>query len=70
MNVRTFMVVPLNEKADTVAERARQLPMDSKQWTTRTPRLLYEWTDKGAQRVSAWLKAVRQAMFQGGAEFH
>jgi hypothetical protein len=48
---RTFMVKikaqsgePLNEEADTVAERARQLPEDSKQWTTRTPRLLYEWT--------------------------
>jgi hypothetical protein len=36
---------PQNEEADTVAERAPQLPEDSKQWTTRTPRLLYEWTD-------------------------
>jgi ribonuclease HI len=73
---RTFMVKvkahcgePLNEKADTVAERARQLPVDSKQWTTRTPRLLYEWLDKDVKRVSTWSKAVRQAMLQGGAEF-
>jgi hypothetical protein len=63
---RTFMVKikahrgkPLNEEADTVAaERARQLPEDSKQWTARTPRLLYEWTDKGVKRVSTWSKAV------------
>jgi hypothetical protein len=60
---------PLNEEGDTVPERARQLPEDSKQWTTRTPRLLYEWTDKGVKRVSTWLKAVRTAMLQGGAEF-
>jgi ribonuclease HI len=73
---RTFMVKvkahrgePLNEKADTVAERARQLPVDSKQWTTRTPRLLYEWLDKVVKRVSTWSKAVRQTMLQGGAEF-
>jgi hypothetical protein len=51
---------PLNEEADTVAERARQLPEDIKQWTTRAPRLLYEWTDKGVKRVSTWLKAVRK----------
>jgi len=73
---RTFMVKikahrgePLNEKADTVAERARQMPEDNKQWTTRTPRLLCEWTDKGVKRVSTWSKAVRTAMLQGGAEF-
>jgi ribonuclease HI len=73
---RTFMVKfkahwgePLNEEADTVAERARQLPEDSKQWTTRTPRLLYRWTDKGVKWVSTWSKAVRTAMLQGGAEF-
>jgi ribonuclease HI len=45
---------PQNEEADTVAERAPQLPEDSKQWTTRTPRLLYEWTEKGLKTVSTW----------------
>jgi hypothetical protein len=60
---------PLNEEADTVAERARQMPEDNRQWTTRTPRLLYERTDKGVKRVSTWSKAVRTAMLQGGAEF-
>ena len=50
-------------------ERARQLPEDSKQWTTRTPRFLYEWLDKGVKRVSTWSKAVRKAMLYGGAEF-
>ena len=56
---RTFMVKikvhrgkPLNEEADTVAERSRQLPEDCKQRTTRTPRFPYEWTDKGVKRVS------------------
>jgi len=76
LRARTFMVKvkahrgePLNEKADRVAERARQLPVDSKQWTTRKPRLLYEWLEKDVKRVSTWSKAVRQAMLPGVAEF-
>jgi hypothetical protein len=69
VKIKAHLGEPLNENADTVAERARQLPEDSKQWTTRTPRLLYEWTDKGVKRVSTWSKAVRTAMLQGGAEF-
>jgi hypothetical protein len=61
VKIKAHLGEPLNENADTVAERARQLPEDSKQWTTRTPRLLYEWTDKGVKRVSTWSKAVRTA---------
>ena len=43
----------------------------SPHWTTRTQRMTYEWTDKdGVKHVTAWSKAVRNAMLQGGAEFH
>ena len=47
---RTFMVKikahrgePLNEKADTQAESAWQLPSEHRQWTTSTQRMTYEW---------------------------
>jgi hypothetical protein len=73
---RTFMVKvkvhrgePLNERADTQAERARKLPPECRQWTTRTSKMLYTWQDKGVKRVSTWSKAVRRAMLKRGAEF-
>jgi hypothetical protein len=72
---RTFIVKvkahrgePLNERADTHAERARHLPPECRQLTTRTSRMLYTWQDKGVKRVSTWSKAVRRAMLNGGAE--
>ena len=74
---RTFMVKikahrgePLNEKADTQAENARQLSPECQQWTTRTQRMTYEWEDNnGIRHVTAWSKAVRNAMLRGGAEY-
>jgi hypothetical protein len=74
---RTFMIKvkahrgePLNERADTQAENARQLPSECRQWTTRTQRMTYEWSDNdGVKHVTAWSKAVRNAMLRGGAEF-
>jgi hypothetical protein len=74
---RTFMVKvkahrgePLNERADTQAENARQLPSECRQWTTRSQRMTYEWTDTdGVKHVTAWSKAVRNAMLRGGAAF-
>ena len=48
-DARTFLVKvkahrgePLNERADTQAENARQLPSECRQWTTRTQRMTYE----------------------------
>jgi ribonuclease HI len=75
---RTFLVKvkahrgePLNERADTQAENARQLPAECRQWTTRTQRMTYEWQDNdGVKHVTTWTKAVRNAMIRGGAEFH
>ena len=75
--MRTFLVKikahrgePLNEQADTQAGEASQLSDDHLQWIQRTDRLIYEWLDKdGNARTSAWSKAVRNAMRQGGAEF-
>ena len=74
---RTFMVKvkahrgePLNEKADTQAENARQLQHDCRQWTARTPSMTYEWSDSnGVKQTTAWSKAVRKAMVRGGAEY-
>ena len=41
----------------------------TKQWTTRTQRMTYEWNDSdGVQHVTAWSKAVRNAILRGGAE--
>jgi hypothetical protein len=49
---RTFMVKvkahrgePLNGLADTLAENARQLSDECRQWTVRTPSMTYEWSD-------------------------
>jgi hypothetical protein len=42
---------------------------ECRQWTTRTQRMTYEWIDSdGVQHVTAWSKAVRNAMLRGGAE--
>ncbi len=61
---------PLNEKANTQAENARQLSSECQQWTTRTQRMAYEWNDSdGVQHVTAWSKVVRNAMLRGGAEY-
>ena len=60
----------LNERADTQADNERQLPSECRQWTTRTQRMTYEWSDNdGVKHVTAWSKAVRNAMLRGGAEF-
>jgi hypothetical protein len=75
---RTFMIKikahrgePLNEKADTQAENARQLSSECQQWTTCTQRMTYEWNDSdGVQHVTAWSEAVRNAMLRRGAEYH
>ena len=75
---RTFLVKvkahrgePLNERADTQAENARQLPAECRQLTTRTQRMTYEWQDNdGIKHVTTWMKAVPNAMIRGGAEFH
>ena len=61
---------PLNEKAETRAESARQLPSEHRQRTTSTQTMTYEWrVNDGVKHVTAWSKAVRNAMLRGGAEF-
>ena len=70
---RTFMVKvkahrgePLNENADTQAESTRQLPSELQQRTTRTQTMTYERRDNdGVMHVTAWSKAVRNAMLRG-----
>ena len=70
VEVKAHRGEPLNERADTKAENARQLPSECRQWTTRTQRMTYEWSDNdGVKHVTAWSRAVRNAMLRGGAEF-
>ena len=58
-----------HEKEDTQAESSQQLPLEHRQWTTRTQTMTYEWRDNdGVKHVTAWSKAVRSAMLRGGAE--
>jgi ribonuclease HI len=69
VKVKAHRGEPLNEKADTQAESARQLPQEHRQWTTRTQTMAYEWRDNHCvMHVTAWSKAVRNAMLRGGAE--
>jgi hypothetical protein len=69
VKVKAHRGEPLNARADTEAERARQLPEECRQCTNRTHRMTYEWYDKCVKRKSAWSKAVRYAMRKGGTEF-
>ena len=69
VKVKAHQEEPLNKKADTQAENARQLPSERRQWTTRTQRMTYEWSDSdGVKHVTAWSKAVQKALLRGGAE--
>ena len=69
VKVKSHRGEPLNEKADTQSKNARQLPSECRQWTTRTQRMTYEWSDSdGVEHVTAWSKAVRNAILRGGAE--
>jgi hypothetical protein len=69
VKVKAHQGEPLNENADTQAENARQLPSEHQQWTTRTQTMTYEWRDHdGVMHVTAWSKAVRNAMLRGVAE--
>ena len=70
VQVKAHQGEPLNEKADTQSESARQLPLEHRQWTTRTQTVTYEWKDNdGVKHVTAWSKAVRSAILRGGAEY-
>ena len=70
IKVKAHRGEPLNERADTQAENARQLQDDCRQWTVRTPSMTYEWSDSnGVKQTTAWSKAVRKAMVRGGAEY-
>jgi hypothetical protein len=58
---------PLNERADTQAVRARQLPPECRQWTTRTPRNDLHMT-RQRREASVLVVEIRQEG-KGGAEF-
>ena len=69
VKVKAHRGEPLNERTDTQAERARQLPEECRQWTNRTQRMTFEWYDKGVKRESVGSNAIRNEMRKGGAEF-
>ncbi len=73
---RTFMAKvkahrgePVNERADSQAENARQLQPECRQWTPRTTRMTHEWSDNGLKCVTVWSKTVRNAMLKGRTKF-
>ena len=71
VKVKAHRGEPLNERAETQAENARQLPSERRQRTTCTQRMTtYEWSESdGVKHVTAWSKAVRNAMLRGGPQF-
>jgi len=65
VKVKAHRGEPFNERADTQAENARQLPSECRQWTTRTQRMTYEWSDSDGVKHGAEYqrqKALNQAV--------
>ena len=52
---------PLNERADTLAERGRAKPEEEKQWDVRTDRITYTIKRQGTSTTSVWTDSVRNA---------
>ena len=52
---------PINERADTLAEKGREISDDNKRWDDRTDRMTFE-VRKGDTTVrSVWTNSVRNA---------
>jgi hypothetical protein len=73
---RTFMVKvkahrgeALNERADSRAENAQQLPPECRQWTTRISRMTYEWSDNGVKRVTSEMQCSKEELNSRGRRY-
>jgi hypothetical protein len=67
VKVKVHRGEPLNERADTQAESARKMSSECSQWTTRTHRMTYEWSDSNGVRESVLFgqKNTVEEAFQG-----
>ena len=65
VKVKAHRGEPLNELADSLAEAAREVGMEKKEWCDRTERMVFKWKDKDQERSSVWTAGVRNAIKKG-----
>ena len=65
VKVKAHRGEPLNELADSLAEAAREVGMEKKEWCDRTERMVFKWKDKDQERSSVWTAGVRNAIRKG-----
>ena len=57
---------PVNELADSLAEAAREVGMEKKEWYhDRTERMVFKWKETDQERSSVWTAGVRNAIRKG-----
>jgi ribonuclease HI len=61
VKVKSHRGEPLNERADTLAEKGRAKPEEEKQWDVRTDRITYKIKRQGTSTTSVWTDSVRNA---------
>ena len=61
VKVKSHRGEPLNERADTLAEKGRAKPEEEKQWDVRTDRITYTIKRQGTSTTSVWTDSVRNA---------
>ena len=61
VKVKSHRGEPLNERADTLAEKGRARPEDEKRWNERTDRMTFTVTQQGNSKTSVWTDSVRNA---------
>ena len=67
VKVKAHRGEPLNELADSLAEAAREVGMEKKEWCDRTERMVFKWKDKDQERSSVWTAGVRREIgYPGG----
>ena len=54
VKVKSHRGEPLNERADTLAEKGRARPEDEKRWNERTARMTFTVTQQGNSKTSVW----------------
>jgi ribonuclease HI len=65
VKVKAHRGEPLNELEDSLAEAAREVSMEKKEWFNRTERMVFKWKDKDQERSSIWTAGVRNAIRKG-----
>ena len=65
VKVKAHRGEPLNELEDSLAEAAREVSMEKKEWFNRTERMVFKWKDKDQERSSVWTAGVMNAIRKG-----